>query len=137
MIFVDSNIPMYLVGADHPRKVDAQRVLERLISQRRRLVTSSEVFQEILHRYVFIDRRDAIEAAFEALRGIVDDVLAVEEADVFAAKDLVHAHRGLSARDALHAAVMRRHGIGEILSFDRGFDALTGIGRLPEPERSG
>ena len=28
MIFVDSNIPMYLVGAAHPHKVEAQRVLE-------------------------------------------------------------------------------------------------------------
>lgn len=131
MIFIDSNVPMYLVGADHPHKVDAQRVLERLISMRQRLVTSSEVFQEILHRYVFIDRREAIEPAFDALRGVVDDVLAVEEVDVFAAKDLVNARRALSARDALHVAVMRRHRIGEVLSFDRGFDGLTGISRLP------
>jgi predicted nucleic acid-binding protein len=29
MILVDSNVPMYLVGAHHPHKVDAQRVLER------------------------------------------------------------------------------------------------------------
>ena len=131
MIFIDSNVPMYLVGGDHPHKVDAQRTLERLISLRQRLVTSSEVFQEILHRYVFVDRREAIEPAFDALRGVVDDVLAVEEADVFAAKDLVNARKALSARDGLHMAVMRRHRIGEILSFDRGFDGLTGISRLP------
>ena len=47
------------------------------------------------------------------------------------AKDLIHAHAGLSARDALHVAVMRRHGIAEILSFDRGFDDIAGIARLP------
>jgi len=29
MIFIDSNIPMYLVGAAHPHKVDAQRLLEQ------------------------------------------------------------------------------------------------------------
>jgi predicted nucleic acid-binding protein len=28
MILVDSNIPMYLVGASHPHKLDAQRVVE-------------------------------------------------------------------------------------------------------------
>lgn len=131
MIFVDSNIPMYLVGSDHPHKVDAQRTLERLASERRRLVTSSEVFHEILHRYLAIDRRDAIEPAFEVLRDVLDDVLAVEEHDVFLAKDLLHAHPKLSARDALHAAVMRRGQIAEIVSFDRGFDAVTGITRLP------
>jgi predicted nucleic acid-binding protein len=133
VIFVDSNIPMYLVGGDHPLKLDAQRMLERLISERRRLVTSSEVFQEILHRYAFIDRRDAIQPAFDALRGVVDEVFAVEESDVVVAKDLVCARTGLSARDAVHAAVMRRHAVSEILSFDRGFEELGEISRVPPP----
>ena len=26
MIFVDSNVPMYLVGSEHPHKIDAQRL---------------------------------------------------------------------------------------------------------------
>jgi serine/threonine protein kinase len=34
-----------------------------------RLVTDSEVFQELLHRYAAIQRLDAIEPAFEALLG--------------------------------------------------------------------
>ena len=49
---------------------------------------------------------------------------------MFAAKDLVHAHPKMSSRDAVHAAVMRRRQITEVLSFDRGFDAVTGIKRL-------
>jgi uncharacterized protein len=131
VIFVDANVPMYLVGREHPHKRDAQYVLERLTGEQRRLVTSSEIFQEILHRYVSIERREKIGPAFATLRGIVDDVLAVEEADVFAAQDLVHAHRKLAARDAVHAAVMRRRQITEILSFDSGFDEVSGITRLP------
>lgn len=122
---------MYLIGADHPHKLDAQRALERFVTERRRLVTSSEVFQEILHRYVATARRERIEPAFDALIGVVDEVLAIEPADVFAAKDLLHAHPSLSARDALHAAVMRRREITEILSFDRGFDAMSGLVRHP------
>jgi uncharacterized protein len=136
MIFVDANIPMYLIGDEHPHRVDAQHILERLAGERRQLVTSSEIFQEILHRYISIDRRDWIELAFETLRGIVDQVLAVESADVFAAKDLVHTHPKLSARDVIHVAMMRRRQIKEILSFDLGLDAVTGITRLPAPERA-
>ena len=60
MIFVDSNIPMYLIGAPHRHKDDARRLLERFVAERIPLVTDAEVFQEILHRYVAIDRRDAI-----------------------------------------------------------------------------
>ena len=51
MIFVDSNIPMYLVGAAHPNKTAAQILLESLIAKGERLVTDAEVLQEILHRY--------------------------------------------------------------------------------------
>jgi len=130
MILVDSNIPMYLVGADHPHKIDARRLLERLVTERQRLVTDAEVFQEILHRYTAIDRRDAIQPAFDALRAVVDRVFPVEEVDVVRAKDLLGTHPALSARDALHAAVMERHGIGRVLSFDRGFDAVAGVERI-------
>lgn len=131
MVFVDANIPMYLMGDDHRHKVDSQRLIERLASERRRLVTSSEVFQELLHRYTAPDRREALEAAFHALRSVVDNVFSVREEDVFAAKDLCHAYPQLSSRDALHAAVMRRAHVSEILSFDRGFDLLPDIVRIP------
>ncbi len=130
MIYLDANVPMYLVGRPHPHKADTQLALERLTAERRRLVTSSEVFQEVLHRYTLTERRDKIELTFETLRGLVNEVFAVEESDVFAAKDLLHAHPKLSARDAVHVAVMRRRGITEIFSFDRGFDALSGLERL-------
>ncbi|MCW3019645.1 MAG: hypothetical protein JWN10_1953 [Solirubrobacterales bacterium] len=133
MIFIDANVPMYLVGGDHPHKLDAQLMLERLAGDRRPLVTSSEVLQEIMHRYLSADRRDWIEYAFDALRTVVDEVFAVELADVLAAKDLVLAYRGLSARDAVHAAVMRGRQITEIMSFDSGFDEVAGIRRLPSP----
>ncbi len=63
MIFVDSNIPMYLVGAPHPHRADARRLLERAVGDGERLVSDAEVLQEILHRYVVISRRDAIQPA--------------------------------------------------------------------------
>jgi predicted nucleic acid-binding protein len=122
VIFVDSNVPMYLVGGPHPQKADAQRLLEKLVSERERLVTSVEVPQEILHRYVAIDRRDAIQPAFDALLGVVDEVLAIEHRAVERAKTIIMAHRDLSARDALHLAVMQQHGVAQIVSFDVGFD---------------
>lgn len=130
MIFVDSNVPMYLVGAAHPHKTDSQRLLERLILAGERLVTSAEVYQEILHRYVAIDRRDAIEPTWDALASVVDEVFPVELADVERARALVLEERRVSARDALHVAVMRRRRVQRIASFDSGFDRVAGIERL-------
>ncbi len=130
MILVDSNVPMYLVGAAHPHKVDAQRLLESALAAGERLVTDVEVLQEICHRYAALGRRDAIQPAFDATLQIVDDVLAIEKLDAEAAKDIMLRYAALSARDALHVAVMRRHRIERIMSFDRDFDALPGIERL-------
>ena len=96
MILVDSNIPMYLVGAPHPRKVDA------------------------------------IQPAFDAIPGVVDDVFSIDRATVERARTIVLGRRSLSARDALHVSVMEREGIARILSFDTGFDGYPGITRIGE-----
>ena len=121
---------MYLVGAAHPHKIDAQRLLEKLIRDGERLVTDAEVLQEILHRYVAIDRRDAIQPAFDALLGVTDEVLAIHAETVDRAKQIVLEYRRLSARDAVHLAIMEEHGIERIMSFDSGFDSFAGIRRL-------
>lgn len=121
---------MYLVGAPHPHKSDTRRLLERAVSERQSLVTDAEVLQEILHRYVAIDRRDAIQPAFDALIGIVDQVLAVDRPIAERAKQIVLGYRQLSARDAVHIAVMEHHGIEQIMTFDSGFDGFPGITRL-------
>jgi len=130
LILVDSNIPMYLVGAPHAHKSDARCLLENVIGERQRLVTDAEVLQEILHRYVAINRRDAIQPAFDALLGVVDQVLAVDRSIAERAKQIVLGYRQVSARDAVHLAVMEHHGIERILTFDSGFDGLPGITRL-------
>lgn len=130
MIFVDSNVPMYLIGAEHPHKVDARTLLERAIGEGRPLCTDAEVFQEILHRYVAIDRRDAIAPTFDVLLGVVDHVLAVDLEAAERAKNVVLGDRRLSARDALHLAVMKQHAVRHILTFDAAFDAVPGIERV-------
>ena len=130
MIFVDSNIPMYLVGAAHPHKTDAQRLLEAAIVSREKLITDAEVLQEILHRYSAIGRLGAIQPAFDAMLAVVDEVISIEELDVRMAKDILLGTQGLSSRDALHVAVMRRKSVDQIMTFDSGFDGVPGIVRI-------
>ncbi|MDA0365793.1 MAG: type II toxin-antitoxin system VapC family toxin [Chloroflexi bacterium] len=130
MIFIDSNIPMYLIGASHPHKLDAQRLLEQAVIDQERLVTDAEVFQEILHRYTAIRRAAYIQLAFDTLSGIADEVFSVEMDDVMRAKATILETASVSARDALHVAIMKRHGVEQIMSFDRGFDAIGGLLRL-------
>lgn len=130
MIFIDSNVPMYLVGAAHPHKADSQLLLERLIAAGERLATDTEVLQELLHRYAAINKREAIEPAIQAVLSIVDEVFAVEKRDVLRAAEILRPGSILSARDALHVAIMERHRISSILSFDADFDRWPGLRRI-------
>jgi predicted nucleic acid-binding protein len=130
VIFIDSNVPMYLVGAPHPNKDAARRLLEVCIERAERLVTDADVPQEILHRYSAIRRRDAIQPAFSALLGVVDEVFPVELPDVERARDILLGQSDLSSRDALHVAIMKRHGVTRILTFDAAFDRVPGVERI-------
>jgi predicted nucleic acid-binding protein len=132
LIFVDSNVPMYLIGADHPNKASARRLLDRVLLEGGGLVTDAEVLQEILHRYVAIDRRDAIAPAFQLVLQVVEEVFPIGRVDVERARRLLETTRRLSARDAIHVAVMQRVGIDRILSFDRGLDGIPGIERVAD-----
>ena len=130
MIFLDSNIPMYLIGTAHPNKERTISILERLVRDETRLVTDAETLQEILHCYTAIGRRDAIQPAYDALLDIVDEVFPVEVSDMLRAKELLFSYHGISARDAVHAAVMKNRGVDTLFSFDGGYDALPFITRL-------
>jgi uncharacterized protein len=130
VILVDSNIPMYLIGAAHPNKEAARRAVEEAVAAGEALCTDAEVLQEILHRYSAIRRPEDIDPAFEVLLAIVDVVYPIERADVERARRLLHTTPALSARDAVHIAVMQGRDIGRILSFDVGFEGIPGIIRL-------
>lgn len=130
MVFIDSNVPMYVVGAAHPNKDRAIGLLADLSAQGERFVTDIEVYQEILHRYASIRRFDLIDDPFRALDEVVGEVLPFGVHEVRTARSLIAEVPNLSARDALHVAVMNAAGIERILSFDRVFDACPGIERL-------
>ena len=130
MILVDSNIPMYLIGAAHPNKEAARRALEETVAAGESLCTDAEVLQEILHRYSAIRRLGDADPAFDALLAVVDVVYPIERADVERARRLLHTTPSISARDAIHIAVMQGRDIARILSFDSGFDGIPGIVRL-------
>lgn len=81
-------------------------------------------------RCVAIERPDAIQPAFDALPGVVDEVFPVDSAAVERAKQIVLGHKTLFARDAVHLAAMQIRGVKKILSFDRGFDGFPAVTRL-------
>jgi hypothetical protein len=130
MIYVDSNVPMYLVGAEHPHKQRVVTLVTQLLSARDQLVTSAETFQELLHRYRALRAPEHLSAAYDALEAMISMVADVTKDDVDRAR--VHSARypQLSSRDCLHLAVMQRIGCDSIWSYDTGFDAVGAIQRI-------
>ena len=121
---------MYLIGSEHPLKPAARRAVEDALAADEVLCSDAEVFQEILHRYRAVGRPEDIDAAFAVLHGIIDVAYPIEIADVERARRLLSTTKGLSARDALHIAVMQAHDVGLVMSFDRGFDGIPGLERI-------
>ena len=121
---------MYLVGAEHPNKDRAIQLLAELSAQGEDFITDVEVYQEILHRYTSTRRFNLIDDAFQALDEVANEVLTFGMPEIRMARELMGTISSLSARDALHVAVMNTAGIERIMSFDRVFNACPGIERL-------
>lgn len=130
MIFLDSNVLVYLIGAPHPNRDLAFAAIDRLARGGERMVTSAEVMQELLHLFSKRPASAALQQALNALRGLADEIYPVEAEDVDRAHGVWRAHPGLSSRDALHVAVMQRRGVSRILSYDRDFDRVATIERV-------
>ena len=95
-------------------------------------VTDAGVLQELVHRSLAQDRwaREVIKAV--AL-GMQDRIELVYAGDILSAADLAglaDRHPGISARDLVHAAVMLRLEVEQVVSANTDFDRLPGVARL-------
>ena len=123
MIFVDASLFMYFVGAEHPLRAEARAFFIRSREKDLRLVTSAEVLQEILHRYLRAGRRDVADAAFDLVDATVSEVWPLEQPDIELARRLSARYPGLDARDLVHLACCLRRKPGRLVTFDRGLAA--------------
>ncbi len=130
-VFIDSNIPMYVAGRDHPLREPCRRFLARVQAGEVEGCTSTEVLQEILYRYVGLRRPELAAEVYDLFVGLCATVFPVTLADTDRARDLVRGGAAASMRDLVHAAVMLNNDVKVIASFDGGFDKVKGIERLP------
>ena len=128
--FIDANVPIYASGRESPYKQPCARVLMMAAERPASFVTDAEVFQELLHRYLSLDRwalgREIFHGFAEVMRNRIEPV---HMEDVDRAARLADGYR-VSARDLVHAAVMLRLGAHQIISSDADFDRLPGVTRL-------
>ncbi len=129
MILIDANVFMYAAGSPHANKRPSAAFLERVAAEDLPAAVDAEVLQEILHRYRAIRRWKVGVRVFDLARRIVPDVIPVDAEVLEEARRLLDSYPDLTARDALHAAVVCRSGAEAICSYDRDFDSVEGVTR--------
>jgi len=128
-VFIDSNIPTYASGKDHPNKEISINFLNEVSEGKISGLTSVEVMQEILYRYYSINNFSKGLEVFEYFSQIVDEILPVNIQIVNISKDLLHKYhlQGLLPRDSIHAATIAYYNLNYIATFDRHFEMLKNI----------
>jgi predicted nucleic acid-binding protein len=125
-VFVDSNIPMYAAGKEHPNKAASIEILESISEGSLMGITSTEVFQEILYRYQAIDLLDKGFEVFDNFSGIIDETLSINSSIMREARNILE-DKKISTRDAIHVATMDYYDISYIASHDRHFQEFKHI----------
>ena len=135
-VFIDTSVIMYAAGTNHPLRGACVAVMKAVDGGHIEAVTSAEVVQEILHRFLAIRRPDIADALARSTLDTFAPVLPITHALMRRVPDLARRYPGLSARDLIHVATCIHEGITEIISTDRGFDAVSEVRRIPPEEFS-
>lgn len=93
-------------------------------------VTSVEVIQEILHRFLSIGRPEHGTTLVERTQDLMAPVLPITHALMRRVPLLAGRYPNLTARDLVHVATCIHEGITEIVTPDRAFDQVTELRRI-------
>jgi len=133
-VFVDTAVPMYAAGGDHPMRDPCLRILEMIRQGDVDGVTSVEVVQEISHRFLAVRRPDfARQLAIDVL-DLFAPVLPITHAMMRRVPELALRYPSLQARDLVHVATCIHEGITEIVSPDKAFDQVSELRRIDPSE---
>lgn len=130
MIFIDTTVLVYAVGADHPLRDPCRALVQAIQDGEVTATTTVEVVQELAHvRARRRERRDAVSLA-RSYAALLAPLVAVDGGDLDAGLDLFERHSRLGAFDAVLAAVALRRGATALVSADRGFGGVPDLRTL-------
>jgi predicted nucleic acid-binding protein len=121
---------MYAAGGDHPLRVPCGRIIDGIGAGNIDAVTSAEVIQEILHRFLSVRRAEQGRAQAKEAMDLFAPVVPMTHALIRRVPDLAIKYPSLDARDVVHVATCIHEGITDIISPDRAFDQVAEIRRI-------
>lgn len=130
MRLIDANVFIYASGAEHEYKAPCLAILRQTQAGALQATTDWEAVQEVLNYY---HRRGDTALAVnlvERLITVFGSPFPITKSQILRASRIVSDYPELSARDAIHAAVVLEHRLEGIISADKGFDAIPGVTRF-------
>lgn len=126
-VFIDTCIPMYAAGGDHPFRKSCQEIIIAVASGDLNAYTNTEVLQEILYRFYRIQRKETGYQLFDYFARVMDgSILPVTAHDLMLARHLSFKYEesNLSPWDLIHLAVMLNNNIKQIITTDKSFQSV-------------
>ena len=127
--FIDSNVFFYAKILDLEYGKPCSKILDKIEKGELEAVASTLVVVELanaLRKYgLYDDVRDVVDAVFSLEIRFFE----VDSLDVRTAVSIFNEFR-ISPYDCVHAAIMKKAGITDIISADKDFDKITWIRRL-------
>lgn len=132
-VFLDTAVFMYAGGPEHPLRRPCQAVVVGAATGTIAAVTSAEVIQEILRRFVSIRRPERGITMARDTMDLLGPVVAVTHQVVARVPALIEHYPGLATRDLVHVATCVEERIDTIVTTDAALGRVTEV-RCVHPE---
>lgn len=132
LVFLDVNIPMYAAGKPHPYREPCIRLMRAIAEGQLEVAIDTEIIQEILYRYGALREWKIATTMSSDVLTLASVIFPVTVEDIRMTIDFYsrYAEKGVTARDLVHAAVMKNNGLSEIISVDEHFGLIEDVIRV-------
>ena len=129
MKLIDANVILYSLGTEHPYKEACDLILNSVSRNTEEYALDAEVLQEVMYVLGRLGSRDEAIIRTRDLLDAFNLIIPIGADEIRAAVHFYERYPVLSARDAIHAAVVITHRLEGIVSTDKGFDVAPEINR--------
>ncbi len=127
--YIDSNVFFYAKIRDRTYGETCSNVLRKIMAGEFQAAVCSLVPIEVANALVKYGLQREVVEEVRAICSLINEVYAIDIADVQEAAE-IYRMVTISPYDCLHAAVMKKYGLKDIISADRDFDKVDWIKRL-------
>lgn len=134
MMLLEANIVIYAEGREYIYRDPCRLVMDQVRLRPERYAIDAETIQEILYSYSRQGELDKGIRIVDELLARMPHIIPITVVEIREAMRLMRETPGLSARDAIHAAVVMVHGLDGIINADRDFARIPGLRRYDPAE---